>query len=440
MNKRALAVLLLFAGCATYTPNARLQHFDRTHGYRFSNVAATAGEDETFVILAFSGGGTRAAALSYGVLQELARTRIHGGAGTLLDEVDVISSVSGGSFTAAAYALAGRMPLEGFERDFLRHDVQRDLLYATINPRNWLRLLSSRFSRSDLATEYYDTHIFDRKRFSDLPRKRPYIVLNATEIDLGSRFEFTQEQFDPICSDLDAMKIGRAVAASSAFPLLLTAVTLHNYSGTCSYQEPEWVANAMDDRFINPSRFRTAIEQRAYSDSERRFIQLMDGGLADNIGLRGPLRALSSNDPGFSVLRLMNRGRVKRVVVIDVDAEKGSGVTLDRNESQPTVVQVLNAVSNTPMANYSFDTLELLRESISAWNKDQAVSPDGLRQIAFYRVHIAFASLPPAERKFFDDLPTSFALKSEQIDALLAVGPRLLRESADYQKLLTDLK
>jgi NTE family protein len=440
MNRRWLAVLVLFAGCATYTPNARLQRFDRNHGYRFTNITATADQDETFVILAFSGGGTRAAALSYGILQELARTKIHGGTGTLLDEVDAISSVSGGSFTAAAYALDGRMPLDRFERDFLRHDVQRDLLFATLNPRNWLRLLSPRFSRSDLATEYYDTHVFQGKNFADLPRKRPYIVLNATEIDLGSRFEFTQEQFDPICSDLDAMKIARAVAASSAFPLLLTAVTLHNYSGTCSYEEPEWVANAMDDQFVNPTRFRTAIELRAYADPERSFVQLMDGGLADNIGLRAPLRALSSTDPGFSVVRLMNRGRVKRVAVIDVDAEKGNPVTLDRTEKQPNVVQVLTAVSNTPMANYSFDTLELLRQSIVAWNKDQAVSPEGLRQITFYRVHIAFSSLPEKERKFFDGLPTSFALTDAQIDALLAVGPRLLRESSDYQKLLRDLQ
>jgi NTE family protein len=115
-------------------------------------------------------------------------------------------------------------------------------------------------------------------------------------------------------------------------------------------------------------------------------------------------------------------------------------VTLDRTANQPTVVQVLNAVADTPMANYSFDTVELLRQSISAWNKDQALSPGGLQQIAFYRIHVAFASLPAADRKFFDDLPTSFSLTNEQIDRLLAVGPRLMRESTDYQKLLRDLR
>lgn len=217
-----MTLFLILASCASYPPNAHLAKYDRTYGYRFANIAATPGQDETFVILAFSGGGTRAAALAYGVLGELAKTKIHGGAQTLLDEVDAISSVSGGSFTAAAYALAGHMPLEAFERDFLRHDVQGDLFRAALNPRNWPRLLSPHFSRIDLAAEYYDAHVFAHKTFADVPHRRPYLILNATEADLGSRFEFTQEQFDPICSDLGPMKVARGVAASSAYPVLLT--------------------------------------------------------------------------------------------------------------------------------------------------------------------------------------------------------------------------
>jgi NTE family protein len=330
------------------------------------------------------------------------------------------------------------MPLQAFERDFLRHDVQGDLVHAVLNPRNWLRLLSPRFSRIDLATEYYDEHVFVKKTFADLPVRRPYIILNATEMDLGARFEFTQEQFDPICSDLEPMKIARAVAASSAFPVLLTAITMRNYRG-CAYEEPQWVANAMHDQFINPTRFRTAMELRAYGDPERRFLQLMDGGVADNIGLRGPIRALSSTDPGFSVLRLMNRGKVKRVAVIIVNAEKASGVTLDQNARAPNLVQTLGTIANTPMANYAFDTVELLRTDIENWNKDAAIATD-LRPVAFYRAHVTFASLPESERKFFDALPTSFALTNDQIDALLKVGPRLLRDSADFKKLVRDLQ
>ena len=77
-----------------------------------------------------AGGGTRAAAFSYGVMQELAATRIAVGGKEqrLLDEVDVVSGVSGGSFPAAYYALYGDRIFTEFEPLFLRKDVEGALL------------------------------------------------------------------------------------------------------------------------------------------------------------------------------------------------------------------------------------------------------------------------------------------------------------------------
>ena len=60
------------------------------------------------MILAISGGGTRAAALGYGVLEEPPRrmdVTVNGVKRRLLDEVDVISAVSGGTFPATYYAM-----------------------------------------------------------------------------------------------------------------------------------------------------------------------------------------------------------------------------------------------------------------------------------------------------------------------------------------------
>src|SRR3990167_1739608 len=60
------------------------------------------------VWLALSGGGARAAALAYGAMEELEEIKLTGetgGGSNLLREVDYISSVSGGSFAAAFYAL-----------------------------------------------------------------------------------------------------------------------------------------------------------------------------------------------------------------------------------------------------------------------------------------------------------------------------------------------
>ena len=85
------------------------------------------GNSENLLLyLTFSGGGTRAAALSYGVLEELRKTEvvIDGKKRRLLDEIDGISSVSGGSFTAGYYGLFGDRIFEDFESKFLKKNIQ----------------------------------------------------------------------------------------------------------------------------------------------------------------------------------------------------------------------------------------------------------------------------------------------------------------------------
>ena len=112
-----LAVLLLVSGCAHYPVNAPLSTAGSRAGYRFQNAAPQTNSDDLLLMLAFSGGGTRAAALSYSVLEELKKTEVGLPANQhpLLDDVGLISSVSGGSFTAAYYALWGDRIFSDFE-------------------------------------------------------------------------------------------------------------------------------------------------------------------------------------------------------------------------------------------------------------------------------------------------------------------------------------
>jgi len=118
-----LALAIALSGCATTRPpsNKAISRIDESAGYRIPGGESERGED--VLLLAFSGGGTRAAALSYGVMQELRDTLTptsNGSTIRLLDEVDIISSVSGGSFTAAYYGLYRERLFEDYEQDFLR--------------------------------------------------------------------------------------------------------------------------------------------------------------------------------------------------------------------------------------------------------------------------------------------------------------------------------
>lgn len=100
-----LVIAVALAGCTTIPPqNKRLKEEGGSGGYRLSNIPpGKNNSDSLFVLLAFSGGGSRAAAFSYGALKKLRDTEIgwEGRRHRLLDEVDVISPVSGGSLPAS---------------------------------------------------------------------------------------------------------------------------------------------------------------------------------------------------------------------------------------------------------------------------------------------------------------------------------------------------
>ena len=171
-------LLLVFSfatGCAHYPVNEPMNEVRPNGGYRASNMRTPENSDSLLLYLTFSGGGMRAAALSYGVLEELRKTEIvlDGRKRRLLDEVDGISSVSGGSFTTGYYGLFGDRVFEDFESKFLKRSIQRSLiLRALLNVANWVRLFSPAFARSDLAAEYYDKHIFEGGTFGDMVARR----------------------------------------------------------------------------------------------------------------------------------------------------------------------------------------------------------------------------------------------------------------------------
>lgn len=159
-----------------------------------------------FVVLTFSGGGMRAAAFTLGVLEKLAATTIvvDGSPRRLLDEVDVITAVSGGSFTAAYHGLFGDRVFTDFLSRFLYRDVQSDLLAHLLAPARWFQPAGAEFSRTDAIADFFDRSLFEGRTFADLSAngRLPYIILNAADLNTGQTFSFTQMQFDYLCSDL----------------------------------------------------------------------------------------------------------------------------------------------------------------------------------------------------------------------------------------------
>ena len=318
-------MLIATAGCSHfghYPLNAPLDRYEPGYGYLARNMGPEGNSEELLLILSFSGGGTRAAAFSYGVLEELRATEVafDGRKRRLVDEVDMISGVSGGSFTAAYYGLFGERIFEDYEGRFLKKNVQGDLKSGMfLNPVNWFRLSSPFFDRSDLAAEYYDKNVFDGKTFGDmLRRKGPMVLINATDMSLGVRITFNQNLFNAICSDLSKFPVARACAASSAVPGVLTPITLKNYAGRCGFVLPP------EFETLSPSyrmrEMRESVMLMMDSDKKHSF-HLIDGGVADNLGLRAIEEAIDAVGNAWTSLKLMGREKVRKVVFIVVNAE-----------------------------------------------------------------------------------------------------------------------
>ncbi len=206
----ALAALAALGGCATRPVNPPLTDASLEKGYTFQAYMQKSEHqsyksNEILVILAFSGGGTRAAAFSYGVLEFLWRTEAIGPKGNkirLIQSVDVITGVSGGSFTALAYGLYGDKLFADYEQRFLKRDVQGELLARSVNPFNWGKLSSTAWGRSELAADYYDEILFNNATFGDLDRGNgPFIIASATDISTGGRMPFNQNLWNIMCSD-----------------------------------------------------------------------------------------------------------------------------------------------------------------------------------------------------------------------------------------------
>ena len=211
------------------------------------------------IAVTLSGGGSRAIAFHLGCLRALER---HG----LLERVETLSTVSGGSVIGAMYA-SRTGSFDDFEKDvqsllaagllkpavkqFLRHEavyaVAETTALVTANTFRWFgrrarRLLGrtavpadgvsgppivSRHSRTVALVRALDTELFSGARLSTLRPDGPRLIINACEMTHGSAFYFSAEESGSWRHGRivgDTIRLAEAVGASAAYPLALPAL------------------------------------------------------------------------------------------------------------------------------------------------------------------------------------------------------------------------
>lgn len=326
-------------------------------------------DDGVFVGLAISGGGSRSANFSAGVMFQLQKLG-------MLDRVDYISSVSGGSLTAAYYCAS---PSEDWnERNLQRrltHSFASDMLRRTLMPWNLIAMAVTDWDRSDLLADTLRKNLFTRDgeqlRFRDLRADRPKLFINATDLQSGKRFVFCNESFDALNSDLSTYPLADAVAASASVPVLLHHVTLRDYSTTF-----------------------------------KQYVHLMDGGVTDNLGVQTLAEIYQAHTKQYESA---GQGPYPRgAVFIVIDARTNANTMLS-DESDIGLLDslqtgaglastaLLNRVSTSTLAELivqsaeSTTTAETIREQIRTMDTDGYVELTDQAARPVHVVHLALS-------------------------------------------------
>lgn len=254
-------------------------------------------EGERFVALALSGGGARAMAFHLGCLRALHDRRI-------LEKVNVLSTVSGGSVIGAAWAYSDST-FEAFEarvililKRGLQWEIAREIfcswqgvrifgtflingttsliitiiLFLMRKARQWLGFptlhledalanLSRRLPIWGSLTTAFEAALartlFGNRRMDEVARPGLVTIVNACDLRTGTAFRFGSNQSGGwrYGSIVDGVPVvAKAVAASAAFPILLPPLI---------------------------EAFRFAQKGARYTD----IVSLTDGGVFDNLGV-----------------------------------------------------------------------------------------------------------------------------------------------------------
>jgi NTE family protein len=405
-------------------------------GYRLDTLRANAEAPDLIVAIAMSGGGKRSASFGYGALKGMRDVMVRTPAGprTLLSQIDYMSGVSGGSFPIAYYGLYRDEAFGRFETDFLYSDTNAYIFGTYLLPWNWAWLVQPGIGTNDFMDRAYDRTMFHGATYADLQaRGRPLIAVGATDISYGTPWVFTQETFDLICSDLAALPISRAVAASNGFPGLFSPVTLTNHAKDCGGRKPAWLRGITEADMNDPLSRKGMEARRAerYLNADQTvYVHLSDGGVSDNLAMR----TAGNNLLTLTAAGVKQRGflGVRRVLMISIDGQSAQDSAVAQQKEVGGIMKMIGLVSGAQIDSYNFETFTTVTGQLKDFTSrlveercKQSPMVDGSKcgDVQSALLHISLTGLPDSpEKNRLLSIPTGLTLKKTDVDALVRAG------------------
>lgn len=413
--------------------------------------------DLTIVGLGFSGGGTRAAAFAYGMLQELENTPVPGQRGSMLSLVRFISGVSGGSVTATYYGLKGPQGYGDLREKFLIRDGE-STMKTSLGLGTFVRALQGGVNNNDTFGEWLDKHVYEGARFRDMWKPdRPVIWVNSTDIYNRAPFIFNRETFAALCSDLANLRVADAVAASAAVPVVFAPTVLETFGDDCSYELPGWITTAISDPSAPGALKAFARALKSYRDPDKmKFVKLVDGGVTDNFGVTGLTLARAQSRTPYGPFTAEQAIRVKRVIYLVADSSQDPVADWTETTKGPALVEMVMALTDTAINNSVREGYDAFRSTMRDWQNDlieyRCKLPDeavlkvrktldgwNCRDVKFFLSDVNAEDLAPARRAPFQKIPTRLKLPVEQVDLAIAAGREAVRNDPTFRGALRSL-
>jgi NTE family protein len=421
-----------------------------------SRTDPTAGHD-LLVGLAFSGGGTRAAAFAHGVLSEIDQTTVksRAGAHSLIDSVGFVSGVSGGAVLTAYYGLKKRAALDDFREKFLIRNAEEGLS-TSVDPVSLVRALGGGVNDVRTFSRWLNDNLFEGATFADFRKTPgPRVWINASDIYNRTPFIFGEAAFIASCSDLATFPIADAVAASAAVPIVFTPMVIKTYSKQCTDQPPPWLERARQNPNSPPMLKAFANALQGYHDGSTKYVKLLDGGLVDNFGLSGfTISRLSARMP-HEPLSPEQAVRLRRSIVVIVDAGRAPSGDWVQSASGPGGIELVMAAADTAVQAGVRSSFTAFERVMSDWHRQIVAWRCGLsaeqrrrygapanwdcRDIKFFVSRVGFDQLGIERAQVLNAVDTRLTLPVEQVDALIAAGQDSLRINPVFREFLKGL-
>lgn len=413
-------------------------------------------QDELFIGLAFSGGGMRASAFAHGMLEALQSVgRSPQNPDGLLPHVRLVTGVSGGSVTAAYFGLTGPKGVAGYRDRFLITNAEKYMANKAYNPLTIMRGLSGGANGRETFARYLDEVLFHKATFGDLAKRSDILTwINAADVASETSFLFSPETFDALCSDLSALPLSEAVAASAAFPLVFSPIVLQAHTRQCQYQEPDWLTSARHNSEATATMKAHGQVLESYSNAEKvKYVKLLDGGITDNFGTVALAVARAKAQNPYGPLSEEQAVKLRNLLFLVANAGVETDPEWAKRQRGPGGVGLAKAIVQSAMKSATRTAYDAMRLTLEDWHADVVDYRCSLprqrvkqlrgslqgwdcRDVKLFVGVAAFEDLSDEMQIELNTIPTRLRLKEDQVDMAIKAGRMATRLNPEFNGLI----